>query len=215
MKRISNLLLVLVLGLLLVSCLEQKSLPPTSGKLSPTGDGSLSGALDGEPVWAVGDTWQWSDGYGLEVTTIEEDNIARLSRTDVRQQWQKRQGLFIIESQSASTHRQQMYRSLNPATHLFPLVIGKTVVFQREYMANDELRVHRTSWTVEGREKIEVPAGVFDAWVLVRRTRGLQSGWTGYEKWWYCSQVKHYVRLEYRYGDAPAASRVLLSYQVH
>jgi len=45
--------------------------------------------------------------------------------------------------------------------------------------------------------------------VVVMRTRNPETGWTGFERWWYAPEARHYVRLEYRYGDQPVGSRVL------
>ena len=63
--------------------------------------------------------------------------------------------------------------------------------------------VHASSWTVEGRETITVPAGTFDCWLIVWRTRSLRSDWTGFERWWYSPQAQNYVRMEYKYGAEP------------
>lgn len=164
------------------------------------------------PRYRVGDQWQWSDGYGLKVTQVNGD-IATMQRTDAPDQWQKRQTLFKIESQSQDVHRQRIYTDRDPA-QLFPLESGKTVVFRREYLANKQLRTHRTSWRVDGRERITVPAGTFLCWILSRRSRSLGSEWTSYERWWYCPQIKNYARLEYQYGEQASGSRVLMTYKL-
>ncbi|MGB0721124.1 MAG: hypothetical protein ACPGU7_01900 [Gammaproteobacteria bacterium] len=163
-----------------------------------------------EPQWLKGDRWVWSDGYGLKVDSSGPDGTV-FKRIDDDKQWLKRRGLTVIESQSARTHRKLLYKTGDPAD-IFPLKIGNTAVYEREYSSNGVLRVHRTSWVVEGRETIEVPAGTFDTWRLVRRSRSTLTGWTGYERWWYSPDVRNYVRMEFRYGGAPASSRVLMAY---
>lgn len=165
-----------------------------------------------QPSWHTGDRWLWSDGYGLEATATEGETTI-LNRLDAENQWQRREGLFVVESRDMKTHRRVVFRSRNPAD-LFPLKVGNQVVFKREYLANGALRVHRTSWVVEGLEEIEVPAGRFECWVITRRSRSLQSDWTSYERLWFSPEVKNYIRMEYRYGRNPASSRVLMSYRL-
>ena len=162
------------------------------------------------PQWRVGDTWVWSDGYGLRVESVD-GGTALFRRLDDPEQWVKREGLFMVESQSTDALRKVVFRTRDPR-EIFPLKVGGESVFRREYLANGELRVHRTSWVVEGREQIRVPAGEFDCWILIRRTRSLSSDWVGYERGWYSPLVKGYVRLEYKYGKSKPGSRVLMEY---
>lgn len=186
------------------------------GQQAARSDSAPSEAASPKPVlsprWQLGDRWLWSDGYGLEVVEKMGDR-SHLQRTDAEGQWQIRRGLFIEESQSASAHRRVLFRSIDPMG-LFPLEKGKRVVFRREYLRNKALKVHNTSWMVLGRETIEVPAGRFDTFVIERRTRNVKTEWTGYEKLWYAPQVRNYVRMEYRYGLAPAGSRVLMAFSL-
>ena len=70
------------------------------------------------------------------------------------------------------------------------------------------------SWTVEGRDTVNVPAGQFDCVILVMRARSLSGDWTGYERWWFSPQAQNYVRMEYRYGPDAEGSRVLTTYNL-
>lgn len=174
--------------------------------------GSLEASLM-PPVWTVGEQWEWSDGYGLKVMSVE-DGITHFERTDVDDQWARRRAIFKEESQSAKSHRRVVFRSRDPMK-LFPLEQGNRVSFMREYMSNQVLRVHRTSWEVKGKDTIKVPAGEFDCWVIEMNTRSTTGDWSGYERWWYSPEAKNYVRMEYSYGLSPNASRVLMSYSLN
>ncbi|MBF0141260.1 MAG: hypothetical protein HQL74_13395 [Magnetococcales bacterium] len=179
------------------------------------------------PKWQVGDRWLWSDGYGLTVIDSSPEWTV-FARTDKEQKnnnflgidnpykksiWYKHQGFFKVESNDGQEFRQVVFRSLDPM-QLFPLEPGRSVTFAREYMSNGKLRVHRTSWTVEGWETIQTPAGKFDCIILMMRTRSNTSNWVAFERWWYSPEVRNYVRLEYRYGSQPGSSRVLMSYRL-
>lgn len=169
------------------------------------------GDLDpGTVHWRLGDRWQYSDGYHLEVSEVT-GTTGLLRRLDKPGSWIQRRGLFKMTSLLDGTRRKVVFRSRNPES-LFPLKKGNKVVFDREFLAGDKLRVHRTSWEVAGSEIIEVPAGMFECWVLVWRTKSKMTNWTGYEKWWYSPVAGNYVRMEFQYGRFPPSSRVLMRY---
>ncbi|MBF0370322.1 MAG: hypothetical protein HQL52_12790 [Magnetococcales bacterium] len=201
--------------LLLASCASANIFPTEPVATEPvTTETSGPPVIDsGPPLWRLGDTWSYSDGYGLKVTDIDDEGVATLTRTDIPDYWIKRRGLFKTESLSGKNHRQVIFRSTPPDV-LFPLESGKVVEFVREFTRNKQLRKHKTLWRVAGKEIIEVPAGRFECWVLDWHTKSLISEWEGKERWWYVPRIKNFIRLEYRYGDTPAGSRVLMNYQV-
>lgn len=162
------------------------------------------------PRWLRGDRWNYSDGYGLQVIAIEGD-VTRFRRLDDPGQWFSRRGFLRQDAQSATSRRQVVFRSIE-ADAAQTLLMRRPVVFTREFTSNQQPRVHRTSWILEGRETITVPAGTFDTWVIVMRTRNAATNWTGFERWWYSPEVRNYVRLEYRYGKHPVSSRVLMDF---
>jgi len=162
------------------------------------------------PQWQVGDNWQYSDGYALQVSGVD-NGMTTFDRTDVSDQWIRRKAFFKEESQSKKTYRKVVYRSKDPQ-QLFPLSQSNKVTFKREYMADGNLRVHRTSWEVLDEEVITVPAGKFKCWVIEMKTKSTTGDWSGHEKWWYSPLVKNYVRMEYKYGISPESSRVLTAY---
>ncbi len=160
------------------------------------------------PLWHEGDWWTYSDGYGLRVQSTD-GRVTKFTRTDAPGQWMTRTGFLREKSQSPSQFREVIYRTLEPE-ELMRFDARKPLTFQREYLANGELRTHATSWSVEGKKRITVPAGTFDTWIIVWRTRNVTTNWSGFERWYYAPDVKNYVRLEYRYGSMPTMSRVLM-----
>lgn len=165
------------------------------------------------PQWRAGDEWVYSDGYALRVSQVEPNGVARFARTDEPSQWFTRRGFFREESRAEDGHRVVVYRTGDPMT-LYAAAVNQPVTYVREYMRNGELVRHRTSWVIEGRERIAVPAGTFDCWVVVMRTESLDGNWRAFERWYYSPDVRNYVRLEFKYGESPDASRVLVSYKL-
>lgn len=182
---------------------------PSEPRIAEAAQAELSLAA---PGWAVGDNWRYNDGYGMHVESVEA-GLTRFRRLDDETQWVSRRGFLREAAQSATTFREIVFRSIG-VDQAQVLRQGQPVIFTREYTANGATRVHLTSWVLEGRETITVPAGEFDTYVVVMRTRNAATGWTGFERWWYAPAVRNYVRMEYRYGDSGVGSRVLVSYDV-
>lgn len=163
------------------------------------------------PEWRAGSEWQYSDGYGLKVVRVEGD-VTTFQRTDDPTQWVARRGFLREDAQSGTTLRKLIYENLPPGAGRV-LSTKTPLTYRREFMSGATQRAHATSWTVEGRETVKVPAGVFDCIVIAMRTRNLEDGWTGFERWWFSPQAQNYVRMEYRYGPDTSGSRVLTSYR--
>ena len=164
------------------------------------------------PDWSLGSEWRYSDGYGLKVASVSPQGTV-FERLDAPGQWFSRLGFIRKDASSGTATRNSIYRTI-PDSAGFSLTAATPLTFQREYMSNGKLMVHASSWTLEGRETITVPAGTFDCWLIVWRTRSLHSDWTGFERWWYSPQAQNYVRMEYKYGAEPASSRVLMRYHL-
>jgi hypothetical protein len=164
------------------------------------------------PDWSAGSEWHYSDGYAVKVASVSPKG-ALFQRLDAPGQSFMRDGFIRTDSTSATATRKAIYRTV-PDNAGQSLSAAKPLTFQREYLNNGKLMVHASSWTVEGRETITVPAGTFDCWVIVWRTRSLRSDWTGFERWWYSPDVQNYVRMEFKYGSESDGSRVLMNYRL-
>lgn len=198
--------LALAVAVILVGCADQTVLnTDTSSALAPVVADTVRA-----PTWTVGAEWQYNDGYGLKVTRVDGP-ITTFQRLDDPTQWVTRRGFLREDAQSATTTRKLLYENLPPGAGLV-LSTRSPLVYRREYMAGPVQRTHATSWTVDGRETVKVPAGEFDCIVITMRTRNVEDGWTGYERWWFSPLAQNYVRLEYRYGPNSSGSRVLTHY---
>lgn len=164
------------------------------------------------PAWRVGSEWEYSDGYGLKVVRVDGP-VTTFQRLDDPTQWVTRRGFLREDAQSASTMRKLLFEDLPPGAGL-TLSSRSPLVYRREFLSGNTQRTHATSWTVEGRETVKVPAGEFNCFVLVMRTRNLADGWTGFERWWFSPEAQTYVRMEYRYGSTAPGSRVLTRYHL-
>jgi len=163
------------------------------------------------PVETVGSEWQFDDGYGLIVVQVNGPT-ARFRRTDDPDQWIVRRGFMREDSQSHRVSRKFLFSDAPPDGET-GLTASTPLIYRREFTSNGANHSQITSWTVEGRAQISVPAGQFDCYVIVMRARSLTDDWTGFERWWYSPQVKNYVRMEYQYGSV-TGSRVLTHYNL-
>ncbi|MBF0631400.1 MAG: hypothetical protein HQL89_10475 [Magnetococcales bacterium] len=189
----------------------------------------------GVPVWTVGERWEYSDGYALEVESVSTTNGVsigdnesyppeeRLTRFKVtppngyswkpwNDSWMVFKGFFKVESKMGGEHRKVIYVSEKP-DKLFPLAKGKEVNYNREFLRNGVLIKHRSSWRVTGyQEKVTVGNDDFGCWILEWNTDSLSSNWSGHETLWYCPEIKNYARIEFRYGENESSTRVLINY---
>ncbi len=207
---------VILTGMLALSACSVSE-PPTAAlgttptlPTAPKATTTLDSLVLSKPQWRVGDEWHYSDGYAVRVSEIT-GILAKFERLDAPGQWFVNNGFFRETSQSDGTPRQVVFRSENPDPSFYTLPLGRPLVYVEEYLRDKDLIRHQTSWVVESRERITVPAGTFDTFVVVIRKRSLTSDWTAYERWWYAPAVKNYVRMEYRYGEEPEGARVLMS----
>ena len=164
------------------------------------------------PDWKVGSQWEYSDGYGLKVTRVDGP-VTTFQRLDDPQQWVVRHGFLREDAQSATTLRRLLFEDLPPGEGGV-LSSRAPLTYRRQYQAGAAQFTHVTSWSVEGRETVKVPAGEFDCVVLAMRTRNLADGWNGFERWWFSPQAQNFVRMEYRYGSGQDGSRVLTRYRL-
>jgi hypothetical protein len=200
-------------AMLVAGCLPEKPKPSVAMNTPADTSAAPSASTIPLPTYVVDSKWSYSDGYAIRVSEVSDNGRAKFVRTDAEDQWFVRKAIFREESQSRKIHRLVVFRTADPMA-LFSAKPNKPIVHIREYMRNGELVRHRTSWVIEGKEKITVPAGTFDTWVLVMRTQSLTSNWRGYERWYYSPKISGYARLEFKYGEAPDGARVLMSYNL-
>ncbi|WP_130470864.1 hypothetical protein [Candidatus Magnetaquicoccus inordinatus] len=166
------------------------------------------------PDWKVGEAWHYDDGYAVAVAAQEGDKTTFV-RLDQKGECYKRQGFLLTDSYVEDVLRTN--KSITPQASgkvdgRLRLTPGYLLNFTREFTANGVARKHRSLFKVEGEEEILVPAGRFKTYVIVWNTINPVSGWEGFEKWWYSVDLKHYIRMEYRYGLTAAGSRVLVKH---
>lgn len=175
-------------------------------------DVSAAGVRVRAPNWQPGSEWHYNDGYGLKVIQAGGD-VTTFQRIDDPAQWITRRDFLREDAQSSTVLRKVLFEGLPPGAGAV-LSGDAPITYRREYMAGNVQRTHVTSWTVEGRATVKVPAGEFDCVILTMRTRNTDDGWTGFERWWYSAKAQNFVRMEYRYGSNPAGSRVLTDYRL-
>lgn len=107
---------------------------------------------------------------------------------------------FIGFSVAMSPKRMEKMSESNRALvlPLFPLKVGNTAKFSHD----GETRGHRWSCSdkieVTGTEKVTVPAGTFDTYLITTAQRDIGSSWRGDGTCWYSPEVGHCVKLKWR-----------------
>ncbi|MEO5378001.1 MAG: hypothetical protein H7832_09515 [Magnetococcus sp. DMHC-6] len=182
-----------------------QGIEPSAGMASDS-----SSQLD-QPLWKIGDSWMYDDGYALVVTEVD-DETTLFVRQDEENRWIKRRGFLTVASQEENKVRTLVSISPDPSI-FFPLTVGKSETFTKRYQLDGQEREHKLTWLVEGQEEITVPAGKFNSWVILFTARSTRSDWQSIERWWYVPEIRYYVRLDYQYGNSPMESRHLLTFK--
>ncbi|MGD1879309.1 MAG: hypothetical protein ACFB13_17620 [Kiloniellaceae bacterium] len=85
---------------------------------------------------------------------------------------------------------------------LFPLQVGKVVAFTRRWAG----AAWRDRIEVLGVERVTVPAGSFDTFVLLRRSEQVDSEWRAEQRVWYAPELGWVVKFE-GYNNKGAGER--------
>lgn len=85
---------------------------------------------------------------------------------------------------------------------LFPLEVGKAVDFTRRWAGH----AWRDRIEVLGVERVTVPAGSFDTYVLLRRSEQVESDWRAEQRVWYAPELGWVVKFE-GYNNKGAGER--------
>lgn len=85
---------------------------------------------------------------------------------------------------------------------LFPLETGKAVEFTRRWAG----QAWRDRIEVLGVERVSVPAGSFDTYVLLRRSEQVESDWRAEQRVWYAPELGWVVKFE-GYNNKGAGER--------
>lgn len=75
---------------------------------------------------------------------------------------------------------------------LYPLEVGKAVTFTRTWAGQR----WKDRISVDSVERIEVPAGTFDAFVLLRQSEQVDGDWRAEQRTWYAPELGWVVRFE-------------------
>jgi hypothetical protein len=204
-------------GILVAASLVAIAAPAAAQQVSPAAPPPAAAPLGDPaflqaPAWREGSDYQYSDGYHVRVTSTN-GLLTVFERLDAPGQWFSMFGFLRQDAVAADGKTQTIFRTISPYAGA-ELSTTEPLVFRREYLKNEQLVIHASSWTVEGKDQITTPAGTFDCWVIVWRARSLVSDWTAFERWWYAPSIGSYARMEYKYGDMGPQSRVLMRYSL-
>ncbi len=75
---------------------------------------------------------------------------------------------------------------------LYPLEVGKAVTFSRNWAGQK----WKDRISVDSVERIEVPAGTFNAFVLLRQSEQVDGDWRAEQRSWYAPELGWVVRFE-------------------
>jgi hypothetical protein len=190
--------LVVTILLTLVGCAVQS---PSTTPSTPATGAALSSVLVA-PDWRPGDRWVygWTSGAEGGVKTVEAVEIRAINRV-----------LFYVvrvgETETFYTRDLhwagamedgRVAARMTPPQPWFswPLEIGRTWTHRGTYEDRSGKVEFNDAYSVVGTEAVEVPAGRFNAFKIVRQTERRDS-----DQYWYAPDVHFYVKWIGRRGD--------------
>jgi hypothetical protein len=167
------------------------------------------------PLYAVGDTFIYSDGRTETVTGIDGDRV----------QWQSNDGTVISAYRDfvlPAIHRETDLLSERTTVDgepgvLWPLTAGREVSFAAKteimHKVSSSARSEvTTQWhcLVEPLQAVSVAAGTFDALRVVCRTSMPYPNGPSERAWYYAPRIRHFVRRDERFESPDSESQVEL-----
>ncbi len=169
------------------------------------------------PDYSVGEFFSYDDGTTAVVTATSNGQIT----------WHYNNGAtstgyrnFILPALSwTSANRFSKASTTAPVDMLWPLAIGNQGQFEthqilskKNQIASTE-RTRKWSCVVEGTQRVSVPAGTFDTYVIVCQRRSSSSNsWRATRRYYYAPDLGHYVIREDKFRSRPDKIRKLVTY---
>lgn len=184
--------------LALAGCASQdRPAGPVAGETAP----AIS-TVPSAPRWRPGDRWVygWTSGTESGVKTLEVLEITEINGvTFYRLRDGDREVFWTLDLRwAATTEGGRVAARMRPPQPWFtwPLEVGRTWTHRGAYEDRSGKAEFSDTFSVVAREAVEVPAGRFDAFKIVRQTERRDS-----DQYWYAPEVRFYVRWIGRRGD--------------
>jgi hypothetical protein len=161
------------------------------------------------PVWQVGDWWvyEWTSGKESGTKTIQVIDVRDLSgvRYYVVRLGESEHFYTDALHWAAAVREGTVEARMVPAQPWFvwPLAPGARWIHQGRFEHREGVVTHDDRFAVIGPERVEVPAGRYEAIKLVRETNGRDS-----DEYWYAPDVRWYARWLGRRGDSQFEERL-------
>ena len=178
------LLMVCGIALAMSSCAP----PPSSGNV-PAGDAAT------RPEWRIGDRWfhTWSAGIQKGIKLSESLGIREVGgvryyvlRVEKAHWYYTMDFHWVMQMQESRV----VARAVPPHPFfLWPLEVGKSWAYHGVFEEERQVQPMREIFRVAGIERVDVPAGSFRAFKIVRTAGEATS-----DEYWYAPEVRWYVK---------------------
>ena len=161
------------------------------------------------PAWQVGDRWiyEWTSGQESGTKTIEVTEVREMSGVRyyvVRLGDSEHYYTDALHWAAAVREGKVEARMVPPQPwFVWPLAPGARWVHQGRFEQSEGVVTHDDRFAVIGPERVEVPAGRYEAVKLVRETNRRDG-----DEYWYAPDVRWYARWRGRRGDSQFEERL-------
>ena len=169
------------------------------------------------PEYAVGEFFAFDDGRAVVVTAVSNEQVTwRYSNGTTSTGYRN----FILPALAwKSANRRGEATSTAPPHMLWPLAAGNRGHYNTHQVITGNDQAGSTQlfrqWycSVEGTQRVSVPAGSFDTYVIAcDRYSSTGQSWRATRRYYYAPDLGHYVIREDQYRSRPVRTRQLVAY---
>jgi len=169
------------------------------------------------PDYAVGEYFIFDDGTAAVVTGVSKEEVTwRYQNGAISTRYRN----FILPALSWTSASSQSQTTLTASSDmLWPLATGNRGQYESYQVISRNDRIESTElsrkWecTVEGTERVSVPAGTFDTYVVAcKRYSTSSNSWRATRKYYYAPELGHYVIRDDIFRSRSDRTRRLVAY---
>jgi hypothetical protein len=169
------------------------------------------------PNYSVGEYFSYDDGTTTVVTAVSNEQVTWRYNNGATSTGFRNFILPALTWTSANSHSNAT--STAPADLLWPLATGNQGQYESHQVISRDDEIESTEisriWDckVEGTERVNVPAGTFDTYVIdCKRYSSTNNSWRGTRRYYYAPDLGYYVIREDRLRSRSDRTRKLVNY---
>ena len=169
------------------------------------------------PNYSVGEFFSFDDGTTTVITAVSNEKVTWGYHNGATSTGYRNFILPALTWTSANSH--STATSTAPVDLLWPLATGNQGQYESHQVISRDDQIESTEFsrkwdcTVEGTERVSVPAGTFDTYVIdCKRYSSTSNSWRATRRYYYAPDIGHYVIRDDKFRSRSDRTRKLVTY---